>query len=162
MVNPNQLLKSEFQFLLGVKFRYCKKGEKPQYDYKELAPFLNKQPDTVCRWINQTNPIPVDHAKDTINFIASKNPSDLELSEFFCPPGHIIIPTVDYKASHEERRKIQNNLVIYVGEAFKELEKAHEDDEVEKKEYPPIHKWLTKIRQLAAELDEMTKNEVRG
>lgn len=161
MVNPNQLLKSEFQFLLAVKFRYCKKGEKPQYDYKELAPFLNKKPDTISRWIAQTNPIPVDHAKDTINFVASKNPKDLELAEFFCPPGHIIIPIVEHKVTNEERQKLQNNLIIYIGEAFKELESAHEDDRVEPKEYPLIHKWLIKIRQAAAELDEMTKQEIK-
>ena len=161
MVNPNQLIKSEFQFQLAVKFRYCKKGEKPQYDYKDLAPFVDKKPDTIARWIAQTNPIPVDHAKDVIDFITSRNPQDIDLAEFFCPPEYILIPKVNHKLSHEERRKIQNNLITYVGEAFRELEKAHEGGKVEKRGYAPVHKWLNKVRQVAAELDEMTKRAIK-
>jgi len=127
----------------------------------ELVPLVDKKPDTVRRWIAQTNPMPVDHARDAINLIVQKNPEDLELAEFFCPPHHIIIRAVDYKVSHEDRRRLQAKLITYIGEAFKELEKNGGSKNVKGRGPKLVHKWLNKVRQAAAELDEMTKQEVK-
>lgn len=156
MGNPNQCIKSEVQFLLHHIFLY-----EQRYDKNKAAIYCNRAPDTFHRWCNCTKPIPVDMVRKIIGFIAQENSKDTELAELFCPPGNIIMRAVKSKISREERRKKEVGLSILSGKILEAIEKAYEDGKIEKMEYKPIHRLLTRIRQLAAEFDEKIKQEVK-
>jgi len=156
MGNPNSCLTSEFQSLLYYIFTY-----KKRYSKNDAAIFLDKSPDTFQRYCSGRLPIPVDDARNLIRFIAKENPEDTELAEFFCPPGYLVIRDENGKTEQDKRKDKELQLSVQVGKAIDELEKAYKDGKVVTLEYKRVHKPLTKIRQLAAELDEDIKKEIR-
>jgi len=155
--NPNIPHASDFQSLLNYKFNF-----KGQYDKNEAAIFIDRRPDTVQKYCNGKLSIPADIARDLIKFIASKNQRDAELLEFFClPAGYLPIPSVEVKICEETRRIKQIGLSIFNGKALEAIEEIYSDNKVEKNEYKKVHRLLTKIRELAAELDEQIKTEAK-
>ena len=157
--NPNMAHGSEFQSVLYYKFVFQK-----QYSKDELAIFLNKAPDTVYRYCAGFLPITADVARDIIKFIASKNPKDTELLDFFCrSAGFIAIPVAQGKLfTPRDRRDHELGLSILNGEIIKEVETAYKDGRMERPEYKRISKTITRLIQEAKELEEHIKSEVRG
>lgn len=157
MGNPNNSLSSEFQSLLYYKFTF-----KKEYDKNEAAIFLDKSPDTIQRYCSGRLSIPIDVGRGFIRFVYKKNPKDTELVEFFCLPHFLPIPTVGVKPSSESIRLKEIKLSIINGKTIEEIEKALKDGKVDRNEYKKAHQLLTGLRQIAAELDEVLKKEVRG
>lgn len=157
MVNPNNSPSSEFQSLLYYKFTFNK-----EYSKDEAAIFLNKAPDTIQKYCSGRLAIPIDAARDLIKFVYKKNPNDFELIRFFLPSGILAIHEVEIK-SHQKATWRDKLLKIssLLGDAVKEFKKAKEDGRINKNEYKPIHKLLTEMRRVEAELDKETEKEIK-
>ncbi len=157
MVNPLNNGNSDFQSLLHYKVGYQK-----QYDVNEIALFLNRSPDTIRRYINGTKIMPPDLIRALIRFVLEKNPKDLEFLNFFClPAGYIPIQSAEYKVCKKDIKQQEIDMSILNGKAIDCIEKAYADGKIDRNEWKAIHKLLTQVRQVAAELDEKIKKEIR-
>lgn len=105
------------------------------------------------RYCSGRLPIPVDNARDLIRFVVQKNPKDIELLEFFCPPGYLPTQTVEHSKSIENTQEKELELSVLNGKSIEAIEDANKDGIVDKQEAKRTHKLLTRLRQVAAELD---------
>jgi hypothetical protein len=124
--------------------------------------FVNREPDTVLRWVNCTHSIPVDKAREVILFVLDKNPEDTELADFFLPTGYTVIkePPKE-KVQKKEIEQDEIRLAILNGLSLKAIEEAYKDGRIEKSEYNKIKRLLVQVRRLAAELIEKIGREAQ-
>jgi hypothetical protein len=148
--------KTTFQSIMDYKFTF-----KGQFCKKDAANYLDVVYDTFQRYCNGNNRIPIEQAKNLIQFVYEQDSADTELLEYFCPPGIIPVPAAQAALSDEQREKKELDLAIHLGSAIEAIEKAYKDGRVDKKEHKEIHRHLTRIRQRAAELDLEISREVR-
>lgn len=114
--------------------------------------------DTLYRYIRGENIIPPDRIIDLINVT-----KETRFLQFFCEPtGHLAIPAITAKPSTKGIRLKEIKLSIINGKAIEEIEEALKDGKIDRNEYKKAHQLLTGIRQIAVELDEILKQEVRG
>jgi len=97
-VNPHEhdsldYRQSEFQRLLYTLFIYEKK-----FNIVELAEFLNRKPDTCYAYCEGELRLHVDDARRIVRFIASKDPKETRLVDYFInAAGLMALPRVDGK-----------------------------------------------------------------
>ena len=114
--------------------------------------------DSPYRYIRGERIIPPDRIIDLINVT-----KEIRFLQFFCDPcGYIAIPAITAKPCKKSIRLKEIKLSIINGKTIEEIENALEDGKVDRNEYKKAHQLLTGIRQIAVELDEILKSEVRG
>lgn len=129
-----------------------------KYRVDDTAKEMRISTDTLYRYVRGERIIPPDRIIDLIN--ATK---EIRFLQFFCDPtGYLAIPAIDTKPSSDGIRLKEIKLSIINGKTIEEIEKALKDGKVDRNEYKKAHQLLTGLRQIAVELDEILKNEVRG
>jgi len=129
-----------------------------KYKVEDTAKEMRIATDTLYRYIRGENIIPPDRIIDLINVT-----KEIRFLQFFCDPcGYLAIPAITVKPSTRGIRLKEIKLSIINGKTIEEIEKTLEDGKVDRNEYKKAHQLLTGIRQIAVELDEILKNEVRG
>ena len=150
--NLNSAAISGFSSLLYVNFIIKKK-----YRVDAIAKEMRVATDTLYRYVRGENIMPPDRVIDLV--AATK---DIEYLEFFCEPcGYlpVNIPLVKVGKKPIERTEIE--LSILTGRALMAIEKAFEDQQVNKTEFKAINQVLLRLQEKAAELKEKVKVEVR-
>jgi hypothetical protein len=154
--NPNIPHGSGLQSVLYYKLVF-----KHEYSRDELAVYLNKAPDTVYRYCAGLLPVSPDIARGIIRFIAEKNPEDIELLEFYVPPGYIVIkePADPQTPATKSRKDHELVLSIETGRSIEAIEEAFEDGKLTKIEGKHISAHLRNLAQKALALDRKLKGE---
>lgn len=147
---------SAFQAICYYKF-----GHRKQYSVRELASFLSIGEEYAYKLIGGTKPITADIARKIVEFVASKNPQDTELLEFFCPDGLVPVRTpAGRHAPASTLEKDQIVLSILNGEALKAIEEALGDGRIDRAESQRIERRLNQLLAKGAELREKIRKEI--
>ena len=113
--------------------------------------------DSLYRYIRGENIIPPDRIIDLINVT-----KETRFLQFFCDPcGYLAIPAMKAKSSTKSIRLKEIKLSIINGKTIEEIERALEDGKIDRNEYKKAHQLLTHMREIAAEIDECLKCEVK-
>ena len=154
--NPNVPHAGDWQSLCNYKFNV--QNAHQRLDKKLIASELDIKVDTLQRHLNgilRSNP---DFVRDFTRAVLRHYADELEFIQFFLPPGFEVV-----RESHIKSKNKPNllSLSILVGEIQRRVKEAHEDGHVDKQEFRGIDKSLRSLRQVATELDEKIRAEVR-
>jgi transcriptional regulator with XRE-family HTH domain len=141
---------SGFSALLYVNFIIKKK-----YRVDAVAKEMQIASDTLYRYVRGENIMPPDRIIDLV-----RATGDVEYLEFFCEPcGYIPVTKAQAKLCEASREREEINMTVLWGHALEDIEKAFKDGKLTKKEYGEIHRHLTRLQELAAELDRKIGKE---